>query len=221
MRRYCFIFCFFFLLLPLVAYAQEKPGKWTLKACLDYALEHNIQIRKSKVSLLSGEEDRQLAKAQLFPSLSASASQNFANYPSPNADKNNSFSGNYGLNANLKLFDGGHRVNAIRQQDLKTQVNRLNVEQNEDDIRIALIQTYMQVLYAYETVATNRNTVEVSEVQLARSRELYDAGSISQVDLLQIDLRFHLYKIQIVHKPEDLLSHIQFCKTCFKSVNDL
>lgn len=207
MKRYYFIFCFFILSLPLTVNAQEKPEKWTLKACLDYALEHNIQVKKSKVSLLSGEEDLKQAKAQLFPSLSASASQNFSNYPSSNVESNNSYTGSYGLNASLKLFDGGRRLNAIKQQDLQSQVNQFSVEQSEDDIRIALVQAYMQVLYAYEAVSINQNTVEVSKAQRDRSEELYKAGSISMVDLSQIESQYSTDKYQLVVADKNLANY--------------
>lgn len=207
MKRYYSICCFFFLLLPLAMNAQNKPEKWTLKACLDYAMEHNIQVKKSKVSLLSGEEDLKLAKARLFPSLSASSSQNFSNYPSSNVDKNNSYTGSYGLNASLSLFDGGRRLNAIKQQDLQSEVNQLNVEQNEDDIRIALIQAYMQVLYAYEAVNISQSTVEVSNAQRNRSEELFKAGSISKVDLSQIESQYSTDKYQLVVAEKNLANN--------------
>lgn len=207
MKRYYSIFGFLFLFLPLVLKAQETPEKWTLKACLDYALEHNIQVKKSKISLLSGEEDLKLAKAQLFPSLSASSSHNYANYPSSRVDNNNSYTGSYGLNASLKLFDGGRRLNAIKQQDLQTQVDQLSLEQSEDDIRIALIQAYMQVLYAYEAVSINQNTVEVTQAQLNRSEELYKAGSISRVDLSQIESQYSTDKYQLVVAEKNLANY--------------
>ena len=71
MKQYALLFaCLFFLCVG--SKAQEQPTRWTLRACLDYALEHNIQVKKSKVSHLSGIEDTKQAKAQLFPSLSAS-----------------------------------------------------------------------------------------------------------------------------------------------------
>ena len=47
----------------------------------------------------------------------------------------------------------------------KNTVDELGIEQNEDDIQISLIQTYMQVLYAMESVRINQNTVEVSTAQ--------------------------------------------------------
>ena len=100
-------------------HAEERPTHWTLQDCLDYALEHNIQVKKSRITHLSGQEDTEWAKAQLFPSLSASVTQGFVNYPSSAASNNNSYSGNYNVSANWKLFDGGQRTQAIKQQQIQ------------------------------------------------------------------------------------------------------
>ena len=70
--------------------------------------------------------------------------------------------------------------------------------QNEDDIQISLIQTYMQVLYAMESVRINQNTVEVSTAQRDRAVELLRAGSISKVDLAQLESQLSTDKYQLV-----------------------
>ncbi|MDL2221546.1 TolC family protein [Parabacteroides sp. OttesenSCG-928-N08] len=192
------------LLGVVAAEAQEKPTQWRLQDCLDYALEHNIQVKKSKIALLSGEEDESQARARLFPSLSASVSQGFVNYPSGETQNNNSYSGNYSVNANLTLFDGGKRINAIKQQEIQNQVNELSIEQNENDIRISLVQAYMQVLYAMESVTISENTVEVSKAQRDRAEELYRAGSISSVDLAQLESQYSTDKYQLVVAKKNL-----------------
>lgn len=186
------------VLLPFGTMAQDKPQRWTLRDCLDYALANNIQVKKSKVSYLSGQEDTEQAKAQLFPSLSASVTQGFVNYPSSEAVNNNSYSGNYSVNASWTLFDGNRRNNAIKQQRIQNQVDELSIEQSEDDIQISLVQTYMQVLYATEAVRINRNTVEVSKAQRDRAAELLKAGSISAVDLAQLESQYSTDKYQLV-----------------------
>jgi outer membrane protein len=175
--------------------SQENVRTWSLQDCLNYALEQNIQVKKSKVNRLSGEEDLQLSKAQMFPSLSAGISQTAVNYPST-AD--NTFSGSYGISASLKLYDGGIRTNTIKQNEIRQTVNDLTVEQSENDIRIAIIQAYMQVLYAMEAIRTNENTVEVSKLQYERASELLKAGSISRVDLSQIESQYSTDRYRLV-----------------------
>lgn len=198
MRTIALIFFSILLLLPLATKAQELPEAWTLRDCLDYALEHNIQVKKSKVSRLSGLEDTKQAKAQMFPSLSASVTQGYVNYPSLEAVSNNSYSGNYSVNANWTLFDGGRRTNNIKKQEIQNTVDQLSIEQNEDDIQISLTQTYMQVLYSMEAVGINENTVEVSKAQRDRAEGLFKAGSISQVEFAQLESQYSTDKYQLV-----------------------
>lgn len=197
MKRFSFLFACLFLFGWAVK-AQELPTRWTLKACLDYALANNIQVKKSKVAYQSGLEDTEQAKAQLFPSLTASVTQGFVNYPSSDVQKNNSYSGNYAVNANWKLFDGGQRQQAIKQQKLQDEINELAIEESEENIQIALVQTYMQVLYALEAVRINQQTVEVSTAQRDRAVELLRAGSISKVDLAQLESQLSTDKYQLV-----------------------
>lgn len=197
MKRFSFLFACLFLFGWAVK-AQELPTRWTLKACLDYALANNIQVKKSKVAYQSGLEDTEQAKAQLFPSLTASVTQGFVNYPSSDVQKNNSYSGNYAVNANWKLFDGGQRQQAIKQQKLQDEINELAIEESEENIQISLVQTYMQVLYAMEAVRINQQTVEVSTAQRDRAVELLRAGSISKVDLAQLESQLSTDKYQLV-----------------------
>lgn len=190
---------------PAAAGAEGgKEGPWTLQDCLDYALEHNIQIKKSKVSHLSGLEDTENARAQMFPSLSASTSHNYVNYPSSDASNNNSYTGSYGVSANWQLFDASRRSNTIKQQKLQDEANTLGIQQSENDIRISIIQTYMQVLYAMEAVRINENTVEVSKAQRDRAEELLKAGSISRVDLAQLESQLSTDKYQLVTAQTNL-----------------
>ena len=48
------------------------PQQWNLQTCIDYALQHNITIRRNRISAQSTQEDVKTAKADLFPSLNAS-----------------------------------------------------------------------------------------------------------------------------------------------------
>ena len=61
--------------------SQQFPDEWTLQNCIDYALEQNITLRKSRITAESTAVDVKTAKAALFPNLSFSTSQNMINRP--------------------------------------------------------------------------------------------------------------------------------------------
>lgn len=195
-------------LLQPAAHAQSQDADtvrtWTLKDCLDYAMENNIQLRQSQNTYLSGIEDTKQAKAARFPSLSASTSQSYANYPSSDVTDNNVYTGNYNLNAQVSLFRGGSLSIAVKQQKLQNEIDRLSVDETANDIRIAIIQAYMQCLYAAETVTVNRSTADASKAQRDRAEEMWKAGSISKVDFAQLESQWMSDEYQVVSAQTSL-----------------
>lgn len=209
MKRKLWMYCAAFLVCQSVA-AQDSVKQWTLQECLDYALENNIQLQKSRNDYLSGVEDTKMAKAARLPSLSVTSSQGFTNYPSASASfsdshsgsygfsSRNSYTGTYGINAGLTLYNGGKLQTAVKRQNLQNQIDALSVEESANDIRVAIVQAYMQALYAREAVEIAINTAKTSEAQRDCAREMFQAGSISQVDLAQLESQYQSDAYQVV-----------------------
>ena len=209
MKRKLWMYCAALLVCQSVA-AQDSVKQWTLQECLDYALENNIQLQKSRNDYLSGVEDTKMAKAARLPSLSVTSSQGITNYPSASASfsdshsgsygfsSRNSYTGTYGINAGLTLYNGGKLQTAVKRQNLQNQIDALSVEESANDIRVAIVQAYMQALYAREAVEIAINTAKTSEAQRDRAREMFQAGSISQVDLAQLESQYQSDAYQVV-----------------------
>lgn len=61
--------------------AQAQNGSsqtWTLRQCIDYAIEHNINIRQTANEAEQNKVDVNTAKWARLPNLSGSASQNWS-----------------------------------------------------------------------------------------------------------------------------------------------
>lgn len=180
------------------ATAQEASKTWTLQECLDYAYQNNIQVRQSRNNQLSGIEDTKQAKAALFPSLVASTTQSYTNYPSSEVTDNNSYTGTYGITAGMTIFEGGKLRTEVKRQKVQNQMDALSVEESVNDIRIAIVQAYMQCLYAADAVRINRSTAETSKAQRDRAEEMLRTGSISRVDFAQLQSQYSSDEYQIV-----------------------
>jgi len=168
--------------------AQEKPVQWDLTNCIDYALKNNIQIQKSKISLEQSVIDTKTAKAQLFPNLTGSVSQSYTNRPLlVNSGTANSYAGSYAINSSMLLFDGGKTSKNIEQQKLNQEASKYSVLESEKSIQMSILQSYLQVLYANESVKINKATLDVATYQQNRGKELFKAGSISKADLAQLE----------------------------------
>ena len=180
------------------ATAQEASKTWTLQECLDYAYQNNIQVRQSRNNQLSGIEDTKQAKAALFPSLVASTTQSYTNYPSSEVTDNNSYTGTYGITAGMTIFEGGKLRTEVKRQKVQNQMDALSVEESVNAIRIAIVQAYMQCLYAAAAVRINRSTAEASKAQRDRAEEMLRTGSISRVDFAQLQSQYSSDEYQIV-----------------------
>ena len=185
----------------------DSLKSWTLNDCLDYALEHNIQLRQSRNDYLSGIEDTKEARAALFPSLTASTSQGLTNYPSSNATDRNSYTGTYGLEAGMTLYNGGKLRTAVKRQQVQNRIDELAVDEAANDIRIAIVRAYMQCLYAAEAVTVNRSTADASKAQRDRAEAMWKAGSISRVDFAQLESQYASDEYQVVVAQSSLDSY--------------
>ncbi|WP_195373232.1 MULTISPECIES: TolC family protein [Parabacteroides] len=188
------------LLLPAGMKAEDDmPKQWKLRDCIDYALEHNITIRRNRINVESTQEDVKTAKADFLPSLSGNVSQRIVNRPNSasgtiisgdnitTSESKTSYNGSYGIDANWTVYNGSKRVNTVKQQQLNSRIAELTVDQSENSIEESITQLYVQILYSAEAVKVNESTLEVSRKEFERGQALFDAGSIASSDLAQLE----------------------------------
>jgi Outer membrane protein len=178
--------------------AQTKPTKWDLKSCIEYAHQNNIKVQKAKIAVEESKVDLKQSQAAYLPSLTASMSQNLDNAKSVTSNSfNSSLKGNYSLSSSMTLYNGGKIANDIKQKSLQTTIQELTLKETKNDIEVAIAQAYLQVLYANETVKTDMQTLETSDAQLKRSKNLLDAGSITKIDYAQVESQYSTDKYQL------------------------
>ena len=199
------------LLLPTGMNAEEDtPKQWTLRDCIDYALEHNITIQRNRISAESAQEDVKTAKAGFLPSLSGNISQRVVNRPNSargtiisgdnitTSESKTSYNGSYGIDANWTVYNGSKRVNTVKQQKLNNRIAELNVDESENSIEESITQLYVQILYSAEAVKVNESTLEVSRKEFERGQELFNVGSIASSDLAQLEAQVSSDNYQLV-----------------------
>ena len=199
------------VLAALPAGAQAaRVQEWSLQDCIDYALENNITLQKSRITAESSAIDVKTAKSALFPNLSFSNSHSLINRPYQQTSStvsgteilrkegSTSYTGNYGLNAGWTIYSGGANRKGIRQEELNTRIASLDADATANSIEESITQIYVQILYASESVNVNRNTLEVSQAQCERGEQLLEAGSISRADYAQLQAQVSSDRYQLV-----------------------
>ena len=122
------------------------------------------------------------------------------------------YSGNYNLGASWTVFNGFRRKYNIEQAELQEDIQEISLKSTEEDVKIAVLTCYLQVLYARESVSMRKNSLETSNEQLNRYKQLYDAGSVSMSDLSQIEAQHvsELYQLTVAQNQlEDNLLQLK------------
>ena len=177
----------------------SETKKWSLQECIDYALTHNIQLKKSQLQRLSAEEDVEQARAQLLPSLGASTSQNVVYRPLITTGKNTVangyvqssidkvyYSGSYSVNANWTVWNGNRNKNTIKLNQLTARQAQADSVTAARNIEERIVQLYVQILYTSEAIAVSRQSLETSKLNEQRGITMVEVGKMSRADLSQL-----------------------------------
>lgn len=209
------ILCFTVFLIALPTRGQKQ---WTLQECLDYALQNNIQIKKSRVSEEQGQVSLLQDKAALLPSLNFATSQSMGYRPFEensalvqngqvtNTTKKVTYQGNYGLNASWTIWNGGINQKNIKAQELQNKITELNTQQNELSIQEQIAQLYVQILYSTEAKKVNEQLARTAKSQFERGQEMMRQGQMSKADVAQLEAQWKSAQYDIVSSETQILN---------------
>ena len=158
----------------------QKTQSWDLQTCISHALENNISVSQSYLKHRSSELQLNQAKMNRLPSVNGSASQSLL-------DPMNT---SVGVNANLNLFDGFNTENNIKKSKLELDRQAIQVEQAKYDIEIAVIEAFIQALYAKDNISLAEKLLETSENEMKISEAKFKVGSISQKDYSDMEAQY-------------------------------
>lgn len=184
---------------------------WTYADCLEYARTHNISLKKSRLSEGTAIINLDESKAAWQPSLDFGVSQGFNSYPFQSGDKAG-YTSNYGLNAGWTVWNGGVRENTVKRDKLKVRMAELSTESQIRGIETELLQIYLNILYARESVSICEEAVKLSEAQAERSRQLMEAGRASSVDYAQLMSQYEQDKYSLVNAQSTYSSRVMELK---------
>lgn len=184
-----------------------SAAAWSLDSCISYALEHNINVRRSALDCVNAEYGVTEAKDRFLPTIYGSASQNFAFGRGLTADNTyaNRNTQSFGVQAGLSLpiFQG---LAGVRRLDYAKASLKAIVEQHEatkDDVTLNIISQYLQALYTAEMVDVAADQATLSRTELERRRALFEAGKIAELDVLEAEAQLARDELTCVTAAND------------------
>lgn len=200
---------------PIVR-AEEKV--WTFDDCVDWATTTNTEIRRTMLNIMSAQQDILSAKDAWLPTVAFNTSQNFTNYPSPNIGmKGNSYGSSYNIGASWTVWEGNIRKYRQDSAKILEQQQALAGDDVVKTLKLGILEAYLNIMYAAETVTIAQQTLEVSTAQAERAQKLMESGRSSKVDYAQIESQ----RAQDAYNVTQAKSNYESAKMALKKILEL
>ncbi len=176
------------LFIVSVGFSQKK---WTLKECVDYALENNITIQQNKVRIDIAAKDQEIQYGSFLPNIGFSSGSSLSSGLSPDESgvlKNtNNLSANFNASVNGSIFNGFRLLNSYKRSKLGVELSKLALERAQNDISLLVVNTYLNVLFAKENLNVAKVQAAISKKQVDAAKQRFEAGIIPKGDLLNTE----------------------------------
>lgn len=197
------------VLLLFGVFSQAQSKKWTLKECVQYALENNISVKQSALDIELAEVDKLTAKGNFLPSLNAGAgvSENTGlsfNPVTNNAQTTTFLSASGNINIGYTLFDGLRNIRQLQRADISKLASQYRLDKMKDDISLFVANGYLTVILNKANLEVLKSQNDVTKEQIERTQELVDAGSLPRGDLLEIKATDASEQQQIINAENNI-----------------
>ena len=191
------------LLLSGACLSAQDTVTMDLKACMRYAVAHSTKIRIQQADNRDAQLDRRNAILNAFtPEVSGNtyAYYNFGRSIDPETNTyslTTSFHNGYSLSGGIVLFNGFQAVNNLKITKTAQQMGLTKEQQLEDQICLATMEAYCNVLYYTEMAKALQAQVTTAETALQLASKQESLGQKSHADVVQVqsDLAERQYQL--------------------------
>jgi len=174
--------------------------KLTLQESIDIAIKNNIEVKQRDLLAESARVNYKQSKTNLFPTVNGNIShginQGRSIDPFTNSYANQNINyASYGVGSDVILFNGLTLQNAIKQNAFAYDAAKMELQQAKDNLTLAVILAYLQVLSNEDQVVLANQQVMVTQVQIDRLEKLNKEGAINPPQLF--DLRGQLKEAEL------------------------
>ena len=195
-------------LLVATVISVQAQKVWTLEECIDYALEHNLDLRKTQLARQQAEYQWKTSKNAWLPTLNANAGEYLGFGQSPSYTgvyvSDNSSSASFGANLSLPLFQGLNLYNTAKADALNLQATEMDQKAAQLNLKLNVMAYYMQVLYGKEQVEIARRQTELSAEQLEKTQQLFESGRIAEADVYESQAQLASDQASLTQAETDL-----------------
>lgn len=203
-------------LLACLSAGLQAQETWSLRRCIDYAIEHNIDIRQAANTAEQSAVEVNTAKWARLPNLNGSANQSW-NWGRTQTAVPDETTGDYStvyvntasngtnmqLSTSIPLFTGLELPHQYSLAKLNLKAATADLQKAKDDISINIASAYLQVLFNQELHDVALGQVELSLQQCQRIEGLAGVGKASSAEVADAKARVAQDRMTAVQTEND------------------
>lgn len=187
-------------------YPSQNRKNWTLEECIQYAIDHNIEIQQLKIQRGVAGIEHSTAKNSRLPNLNAQLSQdwNFGQsqvYTDINKTLGRSI---FGISSNIPIFTGFRIPNEIAKTKLDIEAATQNLEKAKDNLSLNITSLFLQVLFNKELVKINEEQYELTQTQVKRTDIMIQGGMVPPSNQYDIQAQLSKDKVSVIESRNAL-----------------
>lgn len=168
---------------------ETQPRGWTLRQCIDYAIDNNLSVKYYEVAKQQREVALNTAQMSLLPTVSGGAGQSFgfgrALTSANTYEQRNTSNTYFNLGMNASLFEGFYKKNNIALSRVNLEIAREEKKNIENELTLNIISAYLRVLMADELKQVNHSHLQLSKAQSTLVERQKEIGRRSEVDVVR------------------------------------
>ena len=174
------------------AFSPAGAQTWTMQQCMQYAVEHNHEVKRAELDLDNFKAQKTGAIGRFLPSLDASigANYNFGRAIDPETNGYtdvSTFYNGYQVTASLPVFDGFSRLHALKAAKASELMGRHALRQQQDLTALNVLKAYANVAYYDGLVRMADEKLQETELLLKQTRLMEEVGRKSAADVAQVE----------------------------------
>lgn len=186
-----------------------KSSGWSIQKCIDYAIEHNIDIKQNSLTIKTNEYNVQQSKLARYPSVNASATQglNFGRSINPTTNEfinTRALTNNFSLDASVTLYNGGKLQRTVKRDQKTIEISKLDLKATTNTVSLNVATSYLDVLLNQELLRAAQQQVASTKTQLARTEKLLKAGSVAENEVINLRATLANDELQVVTAENNL-----------------
>ncbi len=194
--------------LLLTMSAQSQSG-WTLRQCIDFAIEHNIEIMQQDLKVKGADVDLNSSKNEQLPDLTGAAGQSFNFGRSPNAStgvfeaKTASLT-SFSVSTSVPVFTGFRIQNQIKANELSLYAAMAGLNKAKENMELQITAYFLDVLFKKEILKVFKEQVSLTQTQVERTAILVETGKVAQSQLYDIKAQLAKDELNVTTSDNDL-----------------